>query len=322
MKSHTRVLVIGGGVVGCSVLYHLTKLGWSDVTLIERSDLTSGSTWHAAGGFHTLNGDTNMAALQGYTIRLYKELEAITGMSCGLHHVGGITLADTQERFDMLKAERAKHRYMGLDTAILSPDEVAKMTDGLVNTKGIIGALYDPLDGHLDPSGTTHAYAKAARMGGAEIVLHNRVLETNAARRWRLGRGDRTRAPSSAEHLVNAGGLWAREVGAMAGVYLPLLPMAHQYLVTDDIPEIMDILKSGREFPHVMDPGGESYLRQEGRGLCIGFYEKPCEPWAVDGTPWNFGHELLNEQFDKIEDSVDFRLSRASRCWNARASSA
>jgi dimethylglycine dehydrogenase len=309
MKSHTRVLVIGGGVVGCSVLYHLTKLGWSDVTLIERSDLTSGSTWHAAGGFHTINGDTNMAALQGYTIRLYKELEAITGMSCGLHHVGGITLADTPERFDMLKAERAKHRYMGLDTAILSPDEVAKMTDGLVNTAGIIGALYDPLDGHLDPSGTTHAYAKAARMGGAEIILHNRVLETNPRPdgSWEVVTEQGT---IIAEHLVNAAGLWAREVGAMAGVYLPLLPMAHQYLVTDDIPEIMDILKQGREFPHVMDPGGESYLRQEGRGLCIGFYEKPCEPWSVDRTPWDFGHELLNEQFDKIEDSVNFAYRR------------
>jgi len=309
MKSHTRVLVIGGGVVGCSVLYHLTKLGWSDVMLVERSDLTSGSTWHAAGGFHTLNGDTNMAALQGYTIRLYKELEAITGMSCGLHHVGGITLADTPERFDMLKAERAKHRYMGLDTEILSPAEVAKFTDGLVNTGGILGALYDPLDGHLDPSGTTHAYAKAARMGGAEILLHNRVLETNPRPdgSWEVVTEKGT---IIAEHLVNAAGLWAREVAAMAGVYLPLLPMAHQYLVTDDIPEIMEILGQGREFPHVMDPGGESYLRQEGRGLCIGFYEKPCEAWSVDGTPWGFGHELLNEAFDKIEDSVAFAYRR------------
>ena len=308
MKSHTRVVVIGGGVVGCSVLYHLTKLGWSDVTLIERSDLTSGSTWHAAGGFHTLNGDTNMAALQGYTIRLYKELEAITGMSCGLHHVGGITLADNMARFEMLKAERAKHRYMGLDTEILGPEEIAKLTDGMVNLEGIIGALYDPLDGHLDPSGTTHAYAKAARMGGAEIILHNRVLETNPTKDgWEVVTEQGT---ITCEHLVNAGGLWAREVGAMAGVYLPLLPMAHQYLVTDDIPEIMEILKRGGEFPHVMDPGGESYLRQEGRGLCIGFYEKPCEPWSVDGTPWNFGHELLNEQFDKIEDSVTFAYRR------------
>ena len=304
MKDHYRVVVIGGGVVGCSVLYHLTKLGWSDVVLIERSDLTSGSTWHAAGGFHTLNGDTNMAALQGYTIGLYKELEEITGMSCGLHHVGGITLADTPERFDMLKAERAKHRYMGLDTAILTPAEIADMAE-LVNTDGIIGALYDPLDGHLDPSGTTHAYAKAARLGGAEIVTHNRVLETNPhAEGWEIVTEKGT---VIAEHVVNAGGLWAREVAALAGLYLPLLPMAHQYLVTEDIPEIV---ARDTEFPHVIDPGGESYLRQEGKGLCIGFYEQPCEPWSVDGTPWDFGHELLNDHFEKIEDSVAFAYRR------------
>jgi dimethylglycine dehydrogenase len=178
MKSSTRVLIIGGGVVGCSVAYHLTKLGWSEVMLLERSELTSGSTWHAAGGFHTLNGDTNMAALQGYTIRLYKELEEITGMSCGLHHVGGVTLADTPERLDMFRAERAKHRFMGLETEIIGPEEIAKIAP-VTNVEGILGGLYDPLDGHLDPSGTTHAYAKAARMGGAEIVLHTKVLETN-----------------------------------------------------------------------------------------------------------------------------------------------
>ena len=306
MKTTTRVCVIGGGVVGCSVLYHLTKLGWSDVMLVERSELTSGSTWHAAGGFHTLNGDTNMAALQGYTIKLYKELEELTGQSCGLHHVGGITLADNQDRFDMLKAERAKHRYMGLHTEILGPQEGAEMTDGLVNIDGVLGALYDPLDGHLDPSGTTHAYAKAARQGGAEIVLHNRVLETNQ-------RVDGTwdvvteLGTIHAEHIVNAGGLWAREVAAMAGLYLPLVPMAHQYVVTEDI---LEIYTRSIEFPHVMDPGGESYLRQEGRGLCIGFYEQNCETWAEDGTPWDFGHELLNDNLDKIEDSIDFAYKR------------
>ncbi len=305
MKTTTRVAVIGGGVVGCSVLYHLTKLGWSDVMLIERSELTSGSTWHAAGGFHTLNGDTNMAALQGYTIRLYRELEAITGMSCGLHHVGGITLADNRDRFDMLVAERAKHRYMGLETEIVSPEEIAKMAP-IVNLDGIVGGLYDPLDGHLDPSGTTHAYAKAARMGGAAIETHCKVIETNQ-------RPDGTwdvvteKGTIHAEHIVNAGGLWAREVGAMAGIYFPLHPMEHQYLVTDEVPEIYNL---GREHPHVMDPAGESYLRQEGRGLCIGFYEKPCRPWAVDGTPWEFGHELLPDDFDKIEDSIAFAYKR------------
>ena len=308
MKTTTRVAVIGGGVVGCSVLYHLTKLGWSDVMLLERRELTSGSTWHAAGGFHTLNGDTNMAALQGYTIRLYKELEAITGMSCGLHHVGGITLADNRDRFDMLVAERAKHRFMGLETEIVGPEEIAKIAP-ITNTKGIIGALYDPLDGHLDPSGTTHAYAKAARMGGATIETHCMVHETNQ-------RPDGTwdvvtdKGTIHAEHVVNAGGLWAREVGAMAGVYFPLHPMEHQYLVTDNIPEIEAIIDAGGEHPHVMDPAGESYLRQEGRGLCIGFYEQRCRPWAVDGTKWDFGHELLPDDFDKITESIEFAYRR------------
>jgi len=305
MKTTTRVVVIGGGVVGCSVLYHLTKLGWSDVMLLERSELTSGSTWHAAGGFHTLNGDTNMAALQGYTIRLYKELEEITGMSCGLHHVGGVTLADNQDRFDMMLAERAKHRFMGLETEIVGPEEIRKIAP-ITNTDGIIGALYDPLDGHLDPSGTTHAYAKAARMGGATIETHCMVQETKqrADGTWDVVTDKGT---IHAEHVVNAGGLWAREVGAMAGIYFPLHPMEHQYIVTDDIPEIYE---RGAEHPHVMDPAGESYLRQEGRGLCIGFYEQPCRPWAVDGTPWKFGHELLPDDFDKITDSIEFAYKR------------
>ncbi|MEL6240954.1 MAG: FAD-dependent oxidoreductase [Pseudomonadota bacterium] len=305
MQTTTRVAVIGGGVVGCSVLYHLTKLGWSDVMLLERSELTSGSTWHAAGGFHTLNGDTNMAALQGYTIHLYKELEELTGMSCGLHHVGGLTLADNQDRFDMLVAERAKHRFMGLETEIFGPEQIKEFAP-ITNTDGIIGALYDPLDGHLDPSGTTHAYAKAARMGGATIETHCMVKETNQRPdgSWDVVTDKGT---IHAEHVVNAGGLWAREVGAMAGIYFPLHPMEHQYIVTDDIPEIHE---RDTEHPHVIDPGGESYLRQEGRGLCIGFYEQKARPWAVDGTKWDFGHELLPDDFDKIEDSIAFAYKR------------
>ena len=308
MQTTTRVAIIGGGVVGCSVLYHLTKLGWSDVMLLERSELTSGSTWHAAGGFHTLNGDTNMAVLQGYTIKLYRELEAITGMSCGLHHVGGVTLADNQDRFDMLVAERAKHRYMGLETEIIGPDEIAKIAP-VTNIDGIIGGLYDPLDGHLDPSGTTHAYAKAARMGGAHIETHCKVLSTTqrADGTWDLVTD---KGAVHAEHIVNAAGLWAREVGAMAGVYFPLVPMEHQYIVTEDVPQISAIIDAGGEHPHVMDPAGESYLRQEGRGLCIGFYEQTCRPWAVNGTPWDFGHELLANDFDKIEDSIAFAYKR------------
>ena len=190
MRTHTRVAVIGGGVVGCSVLYHLTKLGWSDVTLLERSELTSGSTWHAAGGFHTLNGDTNMSALQGYTIRLYRELEAITGLSCGLHHVGGVTLASDADRLDLLRAERAKHKHMGLDTRMVTPEEIGELSP-ITNLDGILGGLYDPLDGHLDPSGTTHAYARAAADGGGRDRHPLHGARDQPAPRRQLGRGDR-----------------------------------------------------------------------------------------------------------------------------------
>ncbi len=305
MKTHAQVVVIGGGVVGCSVIYHLTKLGMKDVVLIERSELTSGSTWHAAGGFHTLNADTNMAALQGYTIRLYRELEEITGQSCSLHHVGGITLAESPERFDFLKSARAMHRHMGLDTELVTPEEIRQLSP-ITNTDGVLGGLYDPLDGHLDPSGTTHAYAKAAQMQGAEIILRNRVLETNPRTDggWEVVTEQGTIV---AENLVNAGGLWAREVGALAGIYLPLHPMEHQYFATDNIPAVFE---RDQELPHVMDPEGESYLRQEGRGLVIGFYEQNCVPWAVDGTRWDFGHELLDENLDRIGDSMEFAFKR------------
>ena len=305
MKTYTQAAIIGGGVVGCSVLYHLAKFGWKDVMLIERSELTSGSTWHAAGGFHTLNADTNMAALQGYTIGLYRELEAVSGQSCGLHHVGGITLAGTPDRMDFLKAARAKHRYIGLDTHLVTPEEIRQLSP-ITNTDGVLGALYDPLDGHLDPSGTTHAYARAAQQQGAEIILRNRVIETNprADGSWELITEQGTVV---AEHVVNAAGLWAREVGAMAGVYLPLHPMEHQYLATDKIDEVIN---HPTELPHVMDPEGESYLRQERQGLVIGFYEQSCDPWAVDGTPWDFGHELLPDNLDRISDAMAFAFKR------------
>ncbi|WP_340149608.1 FAD-dependent oxidoreductase [uncultured Sneathiella sp.] len=305
MKSHVKVAVIGGGVVGCSVLYHLAKLGWTDIALIERSELTSGSTWHAAGGFHTINSDTNISALQGYTIKLYKELEELSGQSCGLHHVGGITLAGTPDRMDYLKSERAKHRYMGLDTHIIGPEEIKELSP-ITNVEGVIGGLYDPLDGHLDPSGTTHAYAMCARKLGAEIYLRNPVLELNPQTdgSWQVVTKDGT---INAEYVVNAGGLWARELGEMVGIFLPLHPMEHQYLVTEDIPEIYEL---GREHPHVMDPEGESYLRQEGRGLVIGFYEQDADPWAVNGTPLDFGHELLPDNLDRISDSMEFAFNR------------
>ena len=305
MKEHAQVVIVGGGVVGCSVLFHLARHGWNDVVLVERSELTSGSTWHAAGGFHTLNSDTNIAALQGYTIGLYRELEELSGRNCGLHHVGGLTLAGTADRMDFLKAERAKHRYMGLDTHLVTPEEIRALSP-ITNTDGILGALYDPLDGHLDPSGTTHAYARAAQKLGAEIVLRNRVLATEPLPdgSWEVMT---EQGEIIAEHVVNAAGLWAREVGAMAGIDLPLHPMEHQYLATERIDEVAD---HHTELPHVMDPEGECYLRQEGQGLVIGFYEQECTPWAVDGTPWEFGHELLPDNLDRISGAMEMAFRR------------
>lgn len=304
MKSHVKAVVIGGGVVGCSVLYHLARAGWTDVMLIERSELTSGSSWHAAGGFHTLNGDPNVAKLQAYTVQLYKELEELSGQSCGLHLTGGAMVADSPERMDFLRLAHAKGRYLGMDTELITPSEVKAMFP-LMDEKNFVGAMWDPVEGHLDPSGTTHAYAKSAQKLGAEIVLRNPVMELTQEPdgTWNVITKN---GVVKAEHVVNCGGLWAREVGRMVGVELPLLAMEHMYLLTEDIPEVMEFNKStGREMIGVMDFKGEIYTRQERNGVLLGTYEKACKPWSPVNTPWDFGHELLTPDLDRIAPSLE-----------------
>jgi dimethylglycine dehydrogenase len=304
MKSHYRAVVIGGGVVGCSVLYHLTKAGWRDVALVERNQLTSGSTWHAAGGFHTLNGDPNVAKLQGYTIGLYDELEELSGQSCGLHRTGGLMLADTPERMEWLKMAHARARYLGLETELMSAAEAKKLMP-LIEERHFVGAMLDAADGSLDPSGTTHAYAKSARRNGAEIFLNNRVVELKARRDggWDV---ITEQGRTSAEHVVNCGGLWAREVGRMVGIELPVLAMEHMYLVTDEMPEVMAFSREhGHELPHAIDFKAEIYMRQEGTGVLLGTYEKACVPWSPKVTPWNFGTELLAPDLDRIAPSLE-----------------
>ena len=304
MKTTAQVVVIGGGVVGCSVLYHLTKKGWKDVMLLERDQLTSGSTWHAAGGFHTLNGDPNVAMLQSYTVSLYEELERISGQSCGLHKSPGIMLADTPERMEFLKMTVARGRYLGMDTEIISVKE-AKNYFPFIEEKYFLGALLDPNEGHLDPSGTTYAYAKAARLGGATIEVQTKVesLEQKPDGTWRV---ITDKGVVECEHVVNAGGLWAREVGRMVGIELPVLAMEHMYLVTDDIPEVVAFNKSaGKEIGHVIDFGAESYLRQEGKGMVLGVYEQAGVPWSTKTTPWSFGQELLAPDLDRIAPSLE-----------------
>jgi len=304
MKSHVKAVVIGGGVVGCSVLYHLARAGWTDIMLIERSELTSGSSWHAAGGFHTLNGDPNVAKLQAYTVQLYKELEEVSGQSCSLHLTGGVMLADSPERMDFLRLAHAKGRYLGMETELITPSE-AKAMFPFMDESHFVGAMWDPVEGHLDPSGTTHAYAKAARNLGAEISLRNRVVELTQEPdgTWNVVTEQGT---VKAEHVVNCGGLWAREVGRMVGVELPVLAMEHMYLLTEPMPEVEAFNReTGREMVGVLDFKGEIYTRQERNGILLGTYEKACKPWSPVNTPWNFGHELLEPDLDRIAPSLE-----------------
>ena len=291
-------------MVGCSVLYHLTKAGWTDVMLVERLDLTAGSTWHAAGGMHTLNGDPNVAQLQRYTVELYRELQEVSGQDCGIHLTGGLQLADSPEWMDWLTMVHARGRYLGMETELISSEEAAELFP-LMDPSLFAGALWDRFEGHVDPFGVTFAYAKAAESAGATVV-RNTMVESMSQRpdgRWdvRTARGD-----VHAEHVVNAGGLWGREVGRMVGLELPLLAMAHQYIVTEPIPAVSTHRRAtGKELPTVVDFGGEIYMREEAAGILLGTYEQDSKPWSPRVTPWSFGNELLLPELDRIAPELD-----------------
>ncbi len=299
MKTHAKVVVIGGGVIGASVLYHLARAGWTDTLLIERAELTAGSTWHAAGGVHTVNGDATLSRLQQYTIELYREIEDESGQSCGVHLTGGIMLAGTPERLDWLKMVRARGRTLGMDLELVSAAE-AKRLFPLMDERHFVGALFDPVEGHVDPYGVTHAYAKAAQKRGATIERHCRVtdlvLRPDGA--WDVV----TEAGTvRAEHVVNAGGLWAREIGRMVGLELPVLAMEHHYLITEDMPELV----GQKEQLHCIDFEGEIYMRQERGGMLMGTYERNGQPWSERVTPWDFGQNLLPDDLDRISASLE-----------------
>ncbi|HET7727309.1 MAG TPA: FAD-dependent oxidoreductase [Candidatus Limnocylindrales bacterium] len=309
MKTSAQVVVVGGGVVGASVLYHLTKAGWTDVLLLERRELTAGSTWHAAGGMHTLNGDPNVARLQQYTIQLYEEIERMSGQDCSIHLPGGLMLADTEVRMDFLRMAVARGRYLGMQLELISAKEAADLFP-LLDPQYFVGALYDHVEGHVDPTGVTRAYVKCAQLAGAEVRQHTMVtgLSQRPDGTWdvHIENGD----PIHAEHVVNAGGLWAREVGRMVGIELPVLAMEHHYLITDDMPEVAQHVRAtGHEMPMALDFGGEIYIRQEGGAMLLGTYEQNCRPWSARETPWDFGSQLLKPELDRItpELSVAFR---------------
>jgi dimethylglycine dehydrogenase len=305
MRTHAQAVVIGGGVIGCSILYHLVKLGWTDVVLLERDELTSGSTWHAAANIHGLHDSTNISRIQHYTMNLYNQLEAETGQSCGVFQPGSLYLAQTEAREHQLRLQAAKAKLYGMNFYEVSRTE-AEALHPLVNFDGIRCIMYEPDGGNVDPSGVTAAYAAGARQKGAEIHRFTPVTATDQQPdgTWIV------RTPNGDIHtqwVVNAAGLWGREVAALAGIKLPLLPTEHQYFVTETIAEI-DALD--RRLPSVADRDGEYYLRQEGKGLLVGAYEKDVRFWAEDGTPQGFGHELFADDLERIEDNMMRAIDR------------
>ena len=306
MKSHYRAVVIGGGVVGTSVLYHLAKMGWKDVCLIERDILTAGSSWHAAGGFHALNADPNIAQLQAYTIDLLSEIEKESGQSVGMHMTGGLTLAGTPDRWEWLQAAYRTFQSIGIDDCrLVTPQEAGELCP-IMSTEGILGGMWADREGYVDTTGTVHAYAGAAKKNGAEVIEHNRVLELHQSPNggWDVVTEKGT---IHTEHVVNAAGLWAKQVGRMAGLELPVSPLNHHYLISDTIPELEQI---DFEVPMTVDLEGFTYMRQDQKGILLGIYEIDHEHWMVDGAPWEYGFELQQEDPDRIEKELILGFER------------
>ncbi|MEQ9259165.1 MAG: FAD-dependent oxidoreductase [Roseovarius sp.] len=299
MKTEADILIIGGGVTGCSIAYHLAKAGFRDVILLERTELTAGSTWHAAGGTGTFGGSANAAALHKYSFEIYPKLEAETGQSCGFHHVGEITLGRTEARVEQMKLHRTLARRNEVETHWLSQEELLEKAP-VMDSSTIKAALFESSYGHVDPSGVTHAFAKGARDHGAVIYRQSPVLETSQRSdlTWDVVTPGGT---IHAQRIVNAAGLWAREVAALAGIRLPLMPVEHHYFVTEPIAEVEAM---AHELPLIGDADAEYYMRQEGKGLLLGVYEDHCVHWAERGTPLDFGHELLPDALERIERNL------------------
>lgn len=305
MKDTYRIVVIGGGIVGCSVLYHLARRGVTDVALLERQGLTAGSTWHAAGGFHGVNADTRVAALQRYAMDLYPAVAAESGRDVGLHVAGSLKLASTPQRWTWLRSHHAWLRARGADPTLLTPEEAAEMVP-ILDPTGLEGALHDPAEGYLDPYAVTTALAAAAAARGADVIEQTQVLALHPLPEggWQIETGC---GQITTEHVVNAAGLWARRVGAMVGVDHPVVPILHHYMVTEEIPEVSSMTA---EMPKVVDLEGATYLHREGGGVALGVYERNPRHWQIQGPDWNFGRELLAEDLDRIMPELSNGMRR------------
>ena len=306
IKSHTKFAIIGGGILGVSLLYHLTKEGWKDLVLIEKGELTSGSTWHAAGQCPHMVGSYNLAKVHLHSTNLYKSLEKETGQATGWHGCGSLRLAYKQEDLDWFFYVKGILDNVGAPAEIISTNEIPKIHP-FIKLDGIIGGFHTPEDGHTDPTSTTNAMAKGARNAGAKIYRNNRVIDIKArsSGEWEI---ITERGNIVCEHVVNAAGSFCPEVSQMVGIKnVPSINMIHHYLVTDEHPEIKKLTK---ELPVVRDPISSCYLRQEGKGLLIGIYEKNSKCWALDGMDWKFDMELLEPELDRLEEHLNKGMDR------------
>lgn len=306
MNTHSKVVIIGGGVVGCSALYHLAERGWTDCLLLEMDELTSGSTWHAAGNIPTFSPSRNTIKLQHYSTELYAKLASSPEYPINYHQTGSIRLAQGDTRMEEYRHVTSMAHAMGLEYELMDAAEI-KTRNPWLEVDDLVGGLWDPYDGDIDPSQLTQALASAARKLGATIKRFNRVsaINRNASREWEIQAGEDT---YTCEYVINAGGYRGAEIAAMAGKFLPIVSMEHQYLVTESIPELEQL---DAAIPLVRDPDDSYYLRQEKTGLILGPYEWKATPhWPNGELPDNFAYQLYPDDLDRLEWYIEQACAR------------
>jgi glycine cleavage system aminomethyltransferase T/glycine/D-amino acid oxidase-like deaminating enzyme len=302
VPERARAVVIGGGVIGCSVLYHLAKLGWTDSVLVERYQLTHGSTWHSAGLVGQLRSSLSLTKLMQYSVGLYAELEQLTGNDPGWHQLGGLRLASSEARLQEIRRQASWAKTFGLPMEIVSPEEAQTLFPPM-STDGVLAAAYIPDDGYLDPSQLTFSLADAARRLGAQIEVRTTV--TGIERRdGRVVAVQTDKGRIECEVVVDAAGMYAPEIARLVGVDLPIIPYGHQYLITEPLVPALEPL------PTLRDPDNLIYFRTEVGGLVMGGYERNPAPWALDGIPDGFEAQLLPEEWDRMEELFTNAIAR------------
>ena len=301
MRERARAVVIGGGVGGCSILYWLARLGWEDVVLVERADLTSGSTFHSAGLVGQLRSSLSLTRMMMDSVDLYRKLGDEVGLETGWREVGSLRLASSEERLEEITRQAGWAKTFGLPLELVSPAEAQELFPPM-SLDGVLGAAYLPTDGYIDPSQLTFALAEGARRHGAEVMTSTRVSGIRTAR-GRVEGVETDRGTIETEVVVNAGGMYAREIGALAGVVVPIVPMAHEYLVLEPSGLPLDM-------PTMRDPSLLVYFRPESGGLIMGGYERHCAPWSLDGIPADFNGKLLEEDWPRFEELMQNAIVR------------